>query len=120
MTDVNPYEGPESDNLSEGLAKKIGTFVATAGVLILGYGALASFVIPTLPPNAAHTGRMNSIYLMAIGAALSLSGLALRDLRLGRKKQRSSSSYTREISTGFGLLVIVSVVIFTAIVIAQM
>jgi predicted amino acid racemase len=89
MNDSNPYKSPITND-SHGRAKplvKIGTVVLIVGVLALGYGVLGSFVIRDLPPNVPATGRLNSIYVMGIGAIFSIVGLVLRDFRLSRGKK---------------------------------
>lgn len=91
------------------MRRKIGTGVLVVGLATLAYGAIAFWIIPTLPPNEPATGRLNSLFVLGAGAAASLIGLAIRETRIESKVAADATG--NGISTGVGLLILLAVAI---------
>lgn len=109
----NPYDSPRTESIHLPsrfeLRRKVGTGVLVIGLGTLAYGAIAFWIIPSLPPNEFTTGRFNSLYVLGAGMIISLCGLAIRETRL--KSRPVADSPDSGISTGVGLLVLLIVVI---------
>lgn len=84
MTGQNsPYRSETSEpheNGSPTLRGKIGLLVLGVGLVVLAYGAVAFWVMPSLPPNGGASGRLPSLYLMGGGIVSVVLGLAIRGL----------------------------------------
>ncbi|QDV25899.1 hypothetical protein [Aureliella helgolandensis] len=110
---TNPYHPPEADTIHAvprfQLRRKFGTGVFVIGIVTLAYGAVAFWIIPSLPPNELSTGRFNSLFVLGAGMIISLCGLAIRDTRV--KSKSGANSPGSGISTSTGLLVLLIVVI---------
>jgi len=52
------------------------------GVATSAYGAVAFWILHSLPPNGGGSGRLPSLYVLVGGMAAMLLGLVIRDLRL--------------------------------------
>ena len=71
MTAENPYESPESATKTttsrSGIAAKLGTAMLVIGLAALAYGAFTFWIMPSLPPNTAWSGRLPSLYCVGAG-----------------------------------------------------
>ena len=63
------------------MARKVFTAVLILAVLVTAYGALAYFVVRTLPPNGGGSGRLPSLYIMLGGIAGLLVGAVGRNFK---------------------------------------
>lgn len=86
----NPFDSPQSVG-GKAAAGKSGAWKAGSAILLMGlallvYGAIAFWVAPWLPPNGGPSGRLPSVYLLGAGVVVALAGMAVRDLRVGKKK----------------------------------
>jgi hypothetical protein len=113
----NPYASPTADDGGppEGRGRRttkiVGAAILAAGLICLVYGAVAFWLVQTLPPNGGPTGRLPSAYVMGVGMVIAILGLAIRDLRLvGGAKQRDGAP-AKGIPTGVGLLLLAAMVI---------
>ena len=87
----------------------------TAGLGLLAYGAIAFWLIQTLPPNGPGRGRLPSVYVMGAGIVIAFLGLIVRDLRIRRKTKDASP---KGISTSFGILILLGMVIIFILVVS--
>ncbi len=118
---VNPYEPTDSASSSSSArsaSQVAGTSVFIVGLVVLAYGAIAFWLVPSLPPNGGTNGRLPSLLVMGAGIVLTLIGLAVRGLRSSKKSAVPSGQ--NEIPTRYGLLLLLAIVIFLVIVISQM
>jgi hypothetical protein len=80
MTAENPYKSPESATKTttsrSGIAAKLGTAMLVIGLAALAYGAFTFWIMPSLPPNTAWSGRLPSLYCMGAGIFAALIGRA--------------------------------------------
>lgn len=90
MADNSPYEPPATRqdgaaNASKQGAhkvRKLGTVILVLGVAVLVYGALAFFLVRSLPPNGGSAGRLPSLYVLFVGMGIMLFGAVVRGLRI--------------------------------------
>ena len=61
---------------------KIFTTVLIAAVLVTAYGAIAFFVMQSLPPNGGDSGRLPSLYIILGGLAGMLVGAVGRNFKM--------------------------------------
>jgi hypothetical protein len=104
----NPYESPSSDLSAQrpsgqGSFNAIGTAILIAGLAVLIYGAVAFWIIPSLPPNDA-TSRLPSLYVMSAGIVTALVGLTFKGLQ-GKPTKKGA------IPTSIGIIVLLAIVI---------
>lgn len=114
---TNPYAPPtsEDDGPPKGpgrrVAKTVGAVILAAGLICLLYGAVAFWLVQTLPPNGGPTGRLPSVYVMGTGMVIAMIGLAVRDLRLAGGAKQQDGTPSKGIPTGVGLLLIAAMVL---------
>jgi len=107
--DANPYESPSCDvsarkGLSgQGIVNAIGTVILIAGLAVLTYGAVAFWIIPSLPPNDAAS-RLPSLYVMGAGIVTALVGLTFKSLQ-GKSTKKGA------IPTSVGVIVLLAIII---------
>ena len=125
--DENPYQSPATEvnredppqsRAGQRVAKAIGTAVGTLGLVTLVYGAVAFWLIQSLPPNSGMSGRLPSLYVMGAGIVLVLGGLAARDLRLAGRTRRQDGP-SKAIPTGVGMLVLLVIIIALVVAISR-
>ena len=96
MDTNKPENTSESDaratNPIQTILRKIGMVVFIVGVVFLTYGAVAFWLINSLPPNGGANGRLPSLYLMAVGMIVTLIGLSVRGLPFGRQNAQISNT----------------------------
>jgi len=106
--DPNPYESPHSDTAPprrpKTIAAKIGTAVLVLGLVLLAFGAFTFWIMPSLPPNTAWSGRLPSLYCMGVGIFTALIGLTLNSLQASPGKRAG-------VPTSLGILVLVAIVV---------
>lgn len=122
MNSDNPYETP-SEIASEGppgrrTPKTFGTIILLFGLAILGYGAIAFWLINSLPPNGPRNGRLPSVYVMGAGIVITLIGLTIRGLPGGKKD--SEEKKVKGIRTTYGVLILVGMAIVFILLISQL
>ena len=125
MNTPNPYQPPDQ-NVSQPPSKRrvpqvIGIATLMIGLIVLGYGVVGFWLIPSLPPNGGIYGRIPSVSVMVAGMVTSLLGLMVRDFA-SRKLNSHSPNPTREksgIPTRYGLILILTIVIIFIVVIAR-
>ncbi|GIW96263.1 MAG: hypothetical protein KatS3mg110_4304 [Pirellulaceae bacterium] len=91
------------------LIRRVGTVVLIVGAVVLSYGAVGYWIIPSLPPNGGAYGRLPSVYVMGVGMVGALLGLVLRGM-WGRAPVKSGSSVSPLI--GIALLLAILVIFF--------
>ena len=96
---TNPYATPTAgdqrpqDRKGHRVARAIGTAILAAGLVVLTYGAVAFWLIKSLPPNGGSSGRLPSLYVIGAGIIAAIIGMAVRDLRwAGRAKKHDRSN----------------------------
>ncbi len=114
MNDENPYKTPEDiaspSSPQRNLLKAAGTAVVFVGLAVLAYGAIAFWLINSLPPNGGANGRLPSLYVMGVGIIVVVIGLIARDLRLGRKSGGTADVPKKGIPTSYGVLLLLVLV----------
>jgi hypothetical protein len=106
----NPYQSPQADTAREArrnpktITTRIGTAILVLGLVALAYGAFTFWVMPSLPPNTAWSGRLPSLYCMGAGIFVTLIGLTLNSIQ-------SSTNKGATVPTSLGILVLVAIVI---------
>jgi hypothetical protein len=116
-TNDNTSQAPDENRR---VSKILGTTILLAGLTILGYGAIAFWLIKSLPPNGGTTGRLPSLYVMGGGIVAVLIGLALRDLRLGKKPPHSATAQKKGIPAAYGVVLLVTILVIFFAVISQL
>jgi len=101
------------------LVIKIGSVVFLTGLTVLTYGAIALWLIQSLPPNGGPSGRLPSLYVMGTGIVAVLIGLAVRDLRLGKKETDSAKPATKSIPASWGILILVLIIAIFVVLVSQ-
>lgn len=120
MSPENPYappsdreqRSPDSTGLgaARGVARTVGTVILVAGLGVVGYGAVAFWCVPWLPPNGGPTGRLPSLYVVFAGIAASVVGLIVRDVRWAGPASSQAGSSRKGIPTSVGVLLLVAIV----------
>lgn len=67
------------------MVKKIFTTLLIATILVTAYGAVAFFLVQTLPPNGGTNGRLPSLYIMLGGIIGMLVGAAGRNFKMSSR-----------------------------------
>ncbi len=122
--DTNPYAAPSAPDESppsgerRRVARAIGTAILAAGLVVLTYGAVAFWVIRSLPPNGGPSGRLPSLYVMGVGILAVIIGLAVRGSRSARQAEEPDGPKT--IPTSMGILVLLAMVIAAIVAISRM
>jgi hypothetical protein len=101
-------------------SKAIGTVILLVGLTVLVYGAVAFWLINSLPPNGGASGRLPSLYVMGAGMVVALTGLVVRDLGGRNKKDKPAGEVNKVIPTRYGLLLILGIVIIFFVVVSQL
>ena len=123
---TNPYATPAApdhqpqDGSGRRLARAIGTAILAAGLVVLAYGAVAFWLIKSLPPNGGPNGRLPSLYMMGAGIIGAIIGMVVRDLRLAGRAKKHDGSPPKAIPTSVGMLVLLAIVIAVIVVIANL
>src|SRR5262245_35768319 len=105
----NPYEAPANEvsakkGLSgQGVVKVVGTVILIAGLAVLVYGAVAFWIVPSLPPNDAAS-RLPSVYVMGAGIVTALVGLTVKSLQ-GKSTKKGA------IPTSVGFIMLLAIII---------
>jgi hypothetical protein len=107
-------------NNNRSVTRSIGTGLFLTGLAILAYGAIAFWLIKSLPPNGGPTGRLPSLYIMGGGIVAVLAGLALRDLRTRDKNLGSTEGATKGIPTSVGMLILAMILVLFFVVVSQL
>jgi len=68
------------------MVKKIFTAVLIVTMLATAYGAVAFFLVQTLPPNGGTNGRLPSLYIMLGGIVGMLVGAAGRNFKVSSRR----------------------------------
>jgi hypothetical protein len=106
---ANPHESPSSDvparkvPSGQHIVNATGTAILIAGLAVLIYGAVAFWIIPSLPPNDASS-RLPSLYVMGAGIITALVGLTFKSLQ-GKSTKKGA------IPTSVGVLVLLAIII---------
>ncbi|AMV34945.1 hypothetical protein VN12_22655 [Pirellula sp. SH-Sr6A] len=100
--------------------RSIGTGLFLTGLAILAYGAIAFWIIKSLPPNGGPTGRLPSLYVIGVGIVAVLAGLAVRDLRTRHKNSVSTEGEKKSIPTSVGLLILALMLVLFFVVVSQL
>lgn len=112
----SPYESTPADeaNASSGRLqpKAIATGLFVIGLAVLGYGAVAFWLVQGLPPNGGTSGRLPSLYVMGIGIVITIVGLATRDLRSRASMGGRSAKGISTIYGVVGILAIIGLLLF--------
>ena len=90
----NPYASPESASdphtapppAKGSVRRQLGSVIFALGLLTTLYGATAFWLVKTLPPNGGPSGRLPSLYLLAVGMGAMLLGLAIRNLQVKKRR----------------------------------
>jgi len=90
------------------------------GLIVLAYGVMAFWLLPSLPPNGGAYGRLPSLYLMLSGIVTNLIGLAARSYDSSPKTNTPSSEAGRGIPSRYGLLLLVLIIIILSIVVSRL
>jgi hypothetical protein len=64
------------------MTRKFGNGILLISAIVAVYGALAFFLITSLPPNGEAYGRLPSLYILFGGISGMLVGIAFGGLRL--------------------------------------
>lgn len=124
MRDDNPYRASEEDAVpstpTRHVLRNIGTAILTVGLAILAYGAIGFWFINSLPPNGGASGRLPSLYVMAVGIVVAVVGLIARDLRIGRHVNPHDEVSRKGIPTSYGILGLLAIVIVVIFVISRL
>jgi hypothetical protein len=64
------------------MTRKFGNGILWISVVVAAYGALAFFLITSLPPNGEAHGRLPSLYILFGGISGMFMGIAFGGLRL--------------------------------------
>jgi hypothetical protein len=122
MNSDNPYETPgeiaSAGAPSRRSSKTLGTTLLLIGLAILVYGAIAFWLINSLPPNGGGKGRLPSLYVMGMGIVITLLGLAVRGLRGGKKGLADKTG--KGIRTSHGVLILIATVIVFILIFSQL
>lgn len=100
--------------------RKAGLGLFVIGMMVVVYGAVAFWLVNSLPPNGGPAGRLPSLYVMAAGIVGVLVGLALRGLKIGVSEQEARKESTGGIPAFWGILILVLILVAALVVIAQM
>jgi peptidoglycan/LPS O-acetylase OafA/YrhL len=115
MNTDNPYEPPSdlptASTQTRATAKVVGTVILLVGLAVLVYGAIAFWIVPSLPPNNISNGRLPSLYVMGLGILVAVVGLVARDLRSCRTRNGVSNQAKKEIPSSYGILLVIAVFI---------
>jgi uncharacterized membrane protein len=98
----------------------VGTGILILGLLVLAYGAVAFWLINSLPPNGGAQGRLPSLYVMGGGIVGVLIGLAMRVQRSERGSSAAPRGAGDHIPTRYGIALLVGIVIVFILVVAQL
>jgi hypothetical protein len=60
------------------MIKTPGGAILALGLLVLVYGIVACWRVPSLPPNGGPRGRLPSLYMIGVGIVITIAGLAAR------------------------------------------
>ena len=124
MNSGNPYESPEDHATETRPAphrpRAIGTVVLVAGLVILAYGAVAFWLVNSLPPNGGVQGRLPSVYVMGVGLVVAVAGLIARDFRAGGKSTSPTHSSPMGIPALYGILGLVAIMVVLFLVISRL
>ncbi|MBA4032098.1 MAG: hypothetical protein C0478_14575 [Planctomyces sp.] len=101
-------------------SKGIGTAILLVGLMALAYGAIAFWLIKSLPPNGGANGRLPSLYIMGVGVVVAVIGLIVRDLRSNSKKNEPAGEASKGIPTRYGLLLLLGIVVMFFVVVSQL
>ncbi len=69
------------------MIRMIGTVILLIGLAVTAYGAVAFFLVQSLPPNGGPNGRLPSVYILFGGMAGMFLGMVVRGLGLGVTKK---------------------------------
>ncbi len=120
MNRDNPFKATEVDPSltppSRSLRKTIGRCILGVGLLLLAYGAIACWVLPTLPPNGGASGRLPSLYVIGAGMVFSLVGL----VATGGGGVADGKPASKGIPTWLGVAIILGIVVAFFAVVSQL
>ena len=123
MSDSNPYASPTEGKAATKSGSgwnKVGTAVLVVGLATLAYGAVAFWIVQSLPPNGGASGRLPSLYVMGAGIALSLLGLTALGFRWSGKENPTGDTPRKAIPTSVGILVLLAIIIAVIVAISQL
>jgi hypothetical protein len=123
--DPNPYatptaSDPKPPDSNRRIARGIGTAILAAGLVVLAYGAVAFWLVQSLPPNGGASGRLPSLYVMGVGILGAIIGMVVRDVRLAGPARQPDGSSRKGVPTSVGILILLAIVIAAIVVIAQL
>ncbi|MBN1854101.1 MAG: hypothetical protein JW829_15345 [Pirellulales bacterium] len=124
MSSENPFKTPKEDpaaaTSARSFSKTLGTGIVLVGLAVIAYGAVAFWLIQSLPPNGGGNGRLPSLYVMGLGIVVAVVGLVARDLRVGRKAKQPSGETRKGIPTGYGILFLLAILVIFFLVVSQL
>lgn len=118
MNQSNPFE-PQDSSAGQppgnsGL-RIAGRVVLGLGLVVLGYGAVAFWLLSSLPPNTPGS-RLPSLVVMGVGIAITLVGLAVS----GMSAPKNSESKKGGIPSWLGIIILLAILGGFFAVVAQM
>ncbi|MBN1911213.1 MAG: hypothetical protein JW818_15820 [Pirellulales bacterium] len=124
MSSDNPFKTPKEDSSSSTPSRRpsnvLGTGILLVGLSVVAYGAVAFWLIQSLPPNGGGNGRLPSLYVMGVGIVVAVVGLIARDFRVGRKAKGSTSEARKGIPTVYGIIGLLAILIIFFLVVYQL
>lgn len=109
MSEEKPYQAPSQPEQSSSLGQNLGSGVFFAGLAVLAYGAVAFWLITSLPPNGGASGRLPSLYVMGAGIAVLVIGMVIKSATAPKGSPESGAA-TKTIPTSYGLLLILGII----------
>lgn len=111
----SPYRSPSAENVADSkneMRKAIrSNMLLFAGLIALGYGAIAFWFYPSLPPYDGIDGRLSSLYLMGGGAFFALAGAGLKGLLSSKAHGTSAAPKKHEVPTVVGIVLMLGLLL---------
>ncbi len=107
MSDSNPYEtqaGSTSTSPAKTGLSLLGRLVLGVGLIALGYGGVAFWLLTNLPPNTTDS-RLPSLYVMGAGVVVTLVGLVLRGIAVPNKTDSGRTG----VPSWLGILILLAI-----------